>query len=57
MSSQADCIGIVLAGGQSTRMGQDKSQLETLNSQNMLDFSQSLLKSIGINHVVISGTK
>lgn len=57
LSSQADCIGIVLAGGQSTRMGQDKSQLKTLNSQNMLDFSQSLLKSIGISHVVISGTK
>lgn len=57
LSSQPDCIGIVLAGGQSTRMGQDKSQLETLNNQNMLDFSQSLLKSIGINHVVVSGTK
>lgn len=57
LSSQPDCIGIVLAGGQSTRMGQDKSQLETQNNQNMLDFSQSLLKSIGINHVVVSGTK
>ena len=57
LSSQPDCIGIVLAGGQSSRMGQDKSQLETLNNQSMLDFSRSLLKSIGINHVVISGTK
>jgi len=59
-----DCVGVILAGGLSSRMGQDKAQLQrTLNSpvqgsqfsQSMLDFSQQLLRDAGITHTIISG--
>ena len=50
------CIGIVLAGGLSSRMGTDKSQLMR-QQQKMLDFSQQRLKDAGIDDVVISGDK
>ena len=61
----SSCLGIVLAGGLSSRMGQDKSQLVRNTSTNaepnsqqtetMLAFSQSLLNKAGIKQVVISG--
>ncbi|WP_440874591.1 molybdenum cofactor guanylyltransferase [Thalassotalea sp. PLHSN55] len=54
--SQQDCLGIVLAGGQSSRMGQDKSQLMR-NQENMLNFSQQLLVDAGIAQTVISGSQ
>jgi molybdopterin-guanine dinucleotide biosynthesis protein A len=64
-----DCLGVVLAGGLSSRMGQDKSQLnrQKLNHQNkvgnssvssemsMLDFSKQLLSDAGIKNIVVSG--
>ncbi len=64
-----DCLGVVLAGGLSSRMGQDKSQLSRLklNHQNkagnssasseisMLDFSKQLLSDAGIKNIVVSG--
>jgi len=63
-----DCLGIVLAGGLSSRMGQDKAQLTRhqqngLNTNaitcksahNMLDFSKQLLTNAGIKNIVISG--
>ncbi len=52
--SNIDCLGVVLAGGLSSRMGQDKAQLQR-NNGNMLDFSQQLLKESGIQNIVISG--
>jgi molybdopterin-guanine dinucleotide biosynthesis protein A len=65
MHNQAiDCLGVVLAGGLSSRMGQDKSQLtrhnKTLNiteksASNMLDFSKQLLVDAGIKDIVVSG--
>jgi len=65
MTSQAiDCLGVVLAGGLSSRMGQDKAQLKrqqkaTSPSENsahsMLDFSKQLLADAGIKDIVISG--
>jgi len=48
-----NCLGIVLAGGESSRMGRDKATLMR-NNENMHSFSRSLLQSIGINKVVIS---
>ena len=65
MTSRAiDCLGVVLAGGLSSRMGQDKAQLKrqqkaTSPSENsahsMLDFSKQLLADAGIEDIVISG--
>ena len=59
-----DCLGVVLAGGKSSRMGANKALLmrnsSTYNghsrgSENMLGFSKNLLKNIGINNIVVSG--
>ncbi len=56
-----DCLGVVLAGGLSTRMGQDKAKLSRLSrvnpspASNMLDYSSQLLTDSGIKQVVISG--
>ena len=65
MTIQAiDCLGVVLAGGLSSRMGQDKAQLKRRQSAtfpsvksaySMLDFSQQLLADAGIKEIVISG--
>ena len=52
--SHDNCLGVVLAGGLSSRMGQDKSQLMRRNTK-MLDYSKQLLTDSGINQVVISG--
>lgn len=59
-----DCLGVVLAGGLSSRMGQDKAQLKRQQSavssseksaRSMLDFSKQLLADSGIKDIVISG--
>jgi len=59
-----DCLGVVLAGGLSSRMGQDKSQLTRhqkafssaeKSASNMLDFSKQLLVDAGIKDIVVSG--
>jgi molybdopterin-guanine dinucleotide biosynthesis protein A len=49
-----DCIGVVLAGGLSSRMGQDKAQLLRKNNS-MLAFSKQVLTDAGINNIVVSG--
>ncbi|WP_394174318.1 molybdenum cofactor guanylyltransferase [Thalassotalea litorea] len=63
-------LGVVLAGGKSQRMGQDKSRLPALLSthsakadvnvaaqptSSMMQYSASLLEQAGINDIVISG--
>jgi molybdopterin-guanine dinucleotide biosynthesis protein A len=59
-----DCLGVVLAGGLSSRMRQDKAQLnrqkKSVNSlarseTSMLDFSKQLLAESGIKNIVVSG--
>jgi molybdopterin-guanine dinucleotide biosynthesis protein A len=48
------CLGVVLAGGKSSRMGQDKACLQR-HQQDMLSFSKSLLKAAGSSQVIVSG--
>jgi molybdenum cofactor guanylyltransferase len=53
---QIDCLGIVLAGGQSSRMKKEKALLSR-NGQSMLAFSQQLLIDAGLNNVIVSGAQ
>ena len=46
--------GVVLAGGLSTRMGQDKALLH-FESQSLLARSVNLLKMVGLDKVIVSG--
>jgi molybdenum cofactor guanylyltransferase len=48
------CLGVVLAGGKSSRMGQNKANLRRQN-QDMLSYSKSLLTAVGSSQVVVSG--
>ncbi|NRA60762.1 MAG: NTP transferase domain-containing protein, partial [Psychrobium sp.] len=47
------CIGVVLAGGLSSRMGQDKASL-IRNNINMLQFTTQLLNDVGLSKVLVS---
>ena len=49
----SSCHGLILAGGLSTRMGEDKAKL-CRNQQTMLEYTQSLLQSLGLE-VLVSG--
>ncbi len=53
----ASCLGVVLAGGLSSRMGKDKALLtrDPANKKTMLDYSQQQLKNAGLEHIVVSG--
>lgn len=52
-----ECLGVVLAGGLSSRMGSDKAKLLRNKSsmQSMLEFSKQTLCNSGINNIVVSG--
>lgn len=52
--SNNECLGVVLAGGLSSRMGKDKAKL-LRNTTDMLNFSKQLLINSGINNIVVSG--
>jgi len=49
-----ECVGVVLAGGLSSRMGQDKAQLNRKNTS-MLEFTKQVLSDSGISNIVVSG--
>jgi molybdopterin-guanine dinucleotide biosynthesis protein A len=49
-------LGIVLAGGRSTRMGLDKSQL-ILGGETLLDRAIRLLQEAGLQEVMVSGVE
>lgn len=49
-----ECLGIVLAGGLSSRMGEDKAKLKR-NNEDMLSYSKQLLTNIGIKQITVSG--
>jgi len=51
------CIGVVLAGGQSRRMGEDKALLTLGNGNTLLQQSIYLLQKTGIEDVVVSGDR
>lgn len=48
------CLGVVLAGGLSSRMGMNKASLQR-NDMNMLNYSKQLLTGSGLSNIVISG--
>lgn len=50
----ADLVGLVLAGGQSLRMGRDKAEL-VLGNERLVDRAISLLKKAGCTKVLLSG--
>ena len=52
----SSCHGLILAGGLSTRMGTDKALLRR-NQQTMLEYTESLLKSLGLDILVSGGDK
>ncbi len=56
LTHQQHCLGVVLAGGLSTRMGEDKAQLKR-NNIKMLDYAKQLLIDAGSNQVITSGNK
>ncbi|WP_286233332.1 molybdenum cofactor guanylyltransferase [Thalassotalea sediminis] len=49
-----NCLGVVLAGGKSSRMGQDKALL-TVQGESLLLRASSLLKNVGVDDIMISG--
>jgi len=52
MSEQ--CIGLVLAGGRSSRMGENKALLKR-EGQTMLEYTSAQLTACGLNTVIVSG--
>ena len=56
MTEPRPTLGVVLAGGQSRRMGQDKAQL-MLDGRSLLQRAVDLLQSIGVTDIVVSGER
>lgn len=50
-----DCLGIILAGGHSSRMGENKAFLK-FQQQTMLEYCQQRLQSCQLSDIVVSGS-
>ena len=50
-----DILGVVLAGGKSSRMGRDKALLSHLNHPSLLDNARQQLDDIHLDEVKVSG--
>ncbi|NVK57234.1 MAG: NTP transferase domain-containing protein [Alteromonadaceae bacterium] len=49
------CLGVILAGGRSSRMGKDKATVQ-IGQRTMLDITRSLLDAVPLNgHIVVGG--
>ncbi|USJ00500.1 molybdenum cofactor guanylyltransferase [Xanthomonas prunicola] len=56
MTTMQPWTGVVLAGGRSSRMGQDKALLPW-HGRPLLDQMQALLREAGAQHVLVSGDR
>lgn len=54
MDSNGDCLGVVLAGGRSLRMGVDKARLRW-QGRTLLEYGIACLKTAGCARVLVSG--
>jgi molybdopterin-guanine dinucleotide biosynthesis protein A len=54
METNGDCLGVVLAGGQSQRMGVDKARL-SWRGQTLIARAVAMLRATGCTRVVVSG--
>ncbi|MBI2786011.1 MAG: molybdenum cofactor guanylyltransferase [Legionella longbeachae] len=52
--STSQFVGLVLAGGQSSRMGTNKSEL-VFQNKTLLEIACSCLRSTGVNRIIVSG--
>lgn len=53
-ATTTDCIGVILAGGRSSRMGRDKAAL-CLNGESLLLRARQTLRQAGCSRVLLSG--
>ncbi|QKK03843.1 MAG: molybdenum cofactor guanylyltransferase [Pseudomonadota bacterium] len=56
-AGQDQLIGIVLAGGRSSRMGRDKAGLTWRSGQTFLDRAMAQLREVGCGSVIVSGKR
>jgi len=49
-------LGVILAGGKSSRMGEEKATL-LRNNESMLTYTHRILKNTGVDRVTVSGDK
>lgn len=54
MDTNGDCLGVVLAGGRSLRMGADKARLQW-GGQLLIDRAVAMLRTAGCTRVLVSG--